>query len=60
MKGTNVLKMNKNTMIEALNQYFERQFLASVRVTEVKPSSDTHSNGFDVTYQEVTESEEDG
>ena len=54
MKGQAVITINQATMLEAMQQYFDKQLATTHRVTEVKKDSNTYAaaDSFIVSFSE--------
>jgi hypothetical protein len=57
MRGTNTLRINNVTMMEALQEYFDARYKPKLKVTGARATQQgMASNEFEVTLEEIKES----
>lgn len=60
MRGNNTLQLNKATLIEALQEYFDKRYNPNIKVLNVEKSSTQYDATFDVSVEETMKENSNG
>ena len=55
MKGSNELRLNGATLIEALQEYFDKRYAPKIKVISVEQAPSPYGNEFSVKVESVSE-----